>query len=396
MGRHSLAAAVSVVSILAAFSTIRHTSSGPDWQVENPFRFFKSTRSFALHEAAYNAARGNGDDAARRGLAHRAPAQRSRLPGFLVARPLRGDRGQALSAEPARLGGADAQRHLLRPQRAAAPLHPRCASAPIPGARRARTTSCPRRTPSRSGFAADKLEGVTGECTWTWRPRRDGGKAETKKQACNNKLTIARVPYSRDAAMSGVSVAVTLPDGRQFSERDVVVEDLFIVALGDSFASGESNPDRPVQFSAVARDGLRPDAAARRGRAGPQHRDPARCSGFGLASSDRQINPKVLPRRLMEDELAERFLRLISPEFQRRVRQGAGAVAQPRLPPLAIRLSGPRRPPARAGEPPPLGHARDLHLLRRRDRATACSWRWIRAKASASRTARRSARSSTS
>ena len=38
--------------------------------------------------------------------------------------------------------------------------------------------------------------------------------------------------------------------------------------------------------------------------------------GFGLASSDRQINPKVLPRRLMEDELAERFLRLSSPEFQ--------------------------------------------------------------------------------
>ena len=82
-----------------------------------------------------------------------------------------------------------------------------------------------------------------------WRPRRDGGKVETKKQACANKLTIARVPYSRDAATSGVSVAVTLPDGRQLSERDVVVEDIFIVALGDSFASGESNPDRPVQFS---------------------------------------------------------------------------------------------------------------------------------------------------
>src|SRR4051812_6277324 len=29
------------------------------WQVENPFRFFKSTRSFALHEAAYHSARGN-------------------------------------------------------------------------------------------------------------------------------------------------------------------------------------------------------------------------------------------------------------------------------------------------------------------------------------------------
>ena len=82
-----------------------------------------------------------------------------------------------------------------------------------------------------------------------WRPRRADGKVETRKQACKDRLTIARVPYSRDQATSGVSVAVTLPDGRQFSERDVVVEDIFIVALGDSFASGESNPDRPVQFS---------------------------------------------------------------------------------------------------------------------------------------------------
>ena len=69
-----------------------------------------------------NAARGNRRAAARRRLAHRAPAQRSRLPGFVVARPLRRDRGQALSAEPARLGQADADRHLLRPQFAAAPL----------------------------------------------------------------------------------------------------------------------------------------------------------------------------------------------------------------------------------------------------------------------------------
>ena len=29
------------------------------WEVESPFRFFKPTRSFALHEAAFNAARGD-------------------------------------------------------------------------------------------------------------------------------------------------------------------------------------------------------------------------------------------------------------------------------------------------------------------------------------------------
>jgi hypothetical protein len=58
------------------------------------------------------------------------------------------------------------------------------------------------------------------------------------------------VPYALDRAQSGVAVTVKLPDGRELAEPDVVVEDLFIAALGDSFASGESNPDRPVQFSA--------------------------------------------------------------------------------------------------------------------------------------------------
>ena len=37
---------------------------------------------------------------------------------------------------------------------------------------------------------------------------------------------------------------------------------------------------------------------------------------YGLASGDDQFNPKVLPRRLMEDEIAERFNRPSSAEFQ--------------------------------------------------------------------------------
>jgi hypothetical protein len=74
-----------------------------------------------------------------------------------------------------------------------------------------------------------------------------------------------------------------------------VVEDLLIVALGDSFASGESNPDRPVQFSAQREmvydpSLLREDVASR---------TPAKdaAPGYGRASGDDQYNPKVLPRR---------------------------------------------------------------------------------------------------
>jgi hypothetical protein len=72
---------------------------------------------------------------------------------------------------------------------------------------------------------------VSGDCIWAWQPRQAGGKTETRRTACSDKLTIARVPYALDRARSGVSVTVKLPDGRELSEQEVVVEDLLIVAL---------------------------------------------------------------------------------------------------------------------------------------------------------------------
>jgi hypothetical protein len=154
-------------------------------------------------------------------------------------------------------------------------------------------------------IAPGQLASVSGDCIWAWQSRRAGGKTETKRSPCTDKLTIARVPYALDRGKSGVSVTVKLPDGRELSELEVVVEDLFIVALGDSFASGESNPDRPVQFSAQ-REMVYDPALLREELAS---RAPAKdaAPGYGLASGDDQTNPKVLPRRLMDDELAGRF-----------------------------------------------------------------------------------------
>jgi hypothetical protein len=315
MGRQTLAATTMVVAILTAFGAISTQAQDLQWQVENPFRFFKSTRSFALHEAAYNAARGKGE-----------------IPRDVVWRTER------------RLNDPDC-RDSSSPDRCAATAGKRYQQSRLGWANQTLMDTCydrnarPRRYSAQCErtyswgkaredyvlpeahtvtvwIPAEKLEGVTGECSWTWRPRRDGGKVETRKQSCSNRLTIARVPYSRDGAVSGVSVAVTLPDGRQLAERDVVVEDLFIVALGDSFASGESNPDRPVQFSASREMVYDPTLLRDEVATGPQPEIP-QVRGFGLSSADPQVNPKVLPRRLMEDELAERFLRLASPEFQR-------------------------------------------------------------------------------
>ena len=58
MRRKALATAAGLIGLIG----VGATSAGAAeliWQVENPFRFFKSTRSFALHEAAYNSVRGN-------------------------------------------------------------------------------------------------------------------------------------------------------------------------------------------------------------------------------------------------------------------------------------------------------------------------------------------------
>ena len=160
-------------------------------------------------------------------------------------------------------------------------------------------------------LAPERLAEVPGgECAWSFAPRAGAAKAETKKQACKDTLTIRRVPYSPDAKVSGVSVKVVLPGGRELTET-VVVEDVLVVAMGNSFMSGESNPDRPVVFSATremtydpANLNTREDVATRKV---PQ-------PNFGLASID--IDPKTLPRRRLADEEQGLIFRPASREFQ--------------------------------------------------------------------------------
>ena len=118
--------------------------------------------------------------------------------------------------------------------------------------------------------------------------------------------------------------------------------------------------------------------------------------GFGLASSDDQINPKVLPRRLMEDEIAERFNKLGSAAFQAAFdKAGAQWLSRdchrsqygyPFRVGIELALENRHRSVT----------LRELHLLGRRRGRTACSWRWTRARAPPSRAAARCARNSTS
>ena len=282
------------------------------WEVENPFRFFKPTKSFALHEAAFNKVRGD--------LA-------GTLPADIIWRTERAlnDPDCKDASTPDRCAASAGKRYQQsRLGWAAQTLPETCYESH--GSPRRYSPRCDRKYSWGSAnedyvlpeahtvairISAEQLLGVNGDCAWTWQPRRAGGKAESRRIPCRDKLTIARVPFALDRAHSGVAVAVKLPDGRELAEQ-VVVEDLFIVALGDSFASGESNPDRPVQFSPAREMVYDPTVVTAQVAA---KTPPKTAPGFGLASNDDQTNPKVLPRRYMDDEAAERFHRLGSPEF---------------------------------------------------------------------------------
>lgn len=320
MCRKALATTAWLITVVAGFGADSSHAADLIWQVENPFRFFKPTRSFALHEAAFNAVRGN---------------PKGPLPADIVwrvERRLNDPDCKDASTPDTCAATAGARYEQSRLGWAAQTVDETCYESN--GHPRRYSAVCDRKYSWGTAkedyvlpeahtvaiqIAPEHLVGVTGNCLWTWQPRKPGGKAQTKKLACKDKLTIARVPNSLDRAYSGVSVTVKLPDGRELVDREVVVEDLFIVALGDSFASGESNPDRPVQFSpsremvydpALLREEVATNVDSKQPNLGGVK------PGFGLASQGDQYNPKVLPRRYMDDEAAERFNKLASPEFQ--------------------------------------------------------------------------------
>jgi hypothetical protein len=285
------------------------------WEVESPFRFFKPTRSFALHEAAFKAARGDPSGPLPQDVILRTERALNDPDCKDTSTPDRCAATAGKRYQQSRLGWAAQTLSETcydsngRPRR----YSPQCDRQYSWGAAK-EDYVLPEAHTVAIRIAAEQLAGVAGDCTWTWQPRKAGGKIESRRIACKDKITIARVPYAIDRAHSGVSVRVKLPDGRELAEQDVVVEDLFIVALGDSFASGESNPDRPVQFSPSREMVYDPIVLT----AQVQSKAPAKAAmpHYGLASNDNQVNPKVLPRRYMDDEAAERSYKFSSPDFE--------------------------------------------------------------------------------
>ena len=79
-------------------------------------------------------------------------------------------------------------------------------------------------------------------CEW----RFGGADAPPVVAPCDEPVS-ALVPYP-----TGATVSVNI-EGEAAISRDIAVKDLLVVGLGDSFASGEGNPDVPITLSAENR-----------------------------------------------------------------------------------------------------------------------------------------------
>ena len=306
----------SVSGLIAGFGSC--AAADLEWEVDSPFRFYKSASSFALHEKAFNEVRGD---------------SKNPLPADIVWRTER------------RLNDPDCK-DASSPITCAATARAHYDESRLGWAAKTYSTACydnigrPRHYPSQCvrkyGWGSAKedyilpdahtvnvrlaperrAEASSGQCVWSWQVHAANGKSGQRTQPCADKLVIDRGPYALDPAASGVTVKVQLPDGRELAEPNVTVEDLLVVGLGDSFSSGDSNPDRPVTFSATREMVYDPvntrEDVATRSMTVPEKK---RAETFDLASNDANFDPKALPKRLMADEQHGTILRPTSREF---------------------------------------------------------------------------------
>ena len=303
-------AAIVVVAFELSSGIAQGHAAGLVWQVENPYRFFRRSSSFEVQERAFDAAGS---------AVHGQKVAEDMLPKDIMWRlerhlndPDCRDRSTpAACLETAgkhyavsRLGWASQTLDFTCYDRNARPRHyfTTCERQYSWGTAKEDYILPDAHTVDVSIAPEQLAAGGDGECAWTWQARRPGAAVETRTQPCNARLVIKRVPYSLDRNLSGVAVKVRLPNGSEFADPDIVVEDLLVVALGDSFASGDSNPDRPVTFSGERQMLYDPVNAAAANRDSLASRDLTKKElSYGLASAD-DFNPKALPKRLMADE----------------------------------------------------------------------------------------------
>ncbi len=176
------------------------------WQVENPFRFFLDAADTEVHRATW---------------ASLSPEER-KSPVLAAERLLSARHPEGWSATMYDKTCWEANRNRYACRERADYLNP------------------------KSHTVLAGLKGLDDaqvvDCTWLTAPQGRGGRGKAVTLPCDTPVQL-EVPYP-----AGAWIKVEI-GGRQVAEVLARVNDLFIVGMGDSFASGEGNPDVPVRFS---------------------------------------------------------------------------------------------------------------------------------------------------
>ena len=311
MRRLATTTALALIS-LATLHISAASASDIVWEVQSPFRFFKKAAAFNMHEKAYDAVRGKADSPLPANMVWRTERRLNDPDCADKLTPARCLATARKGFERSRLGWAAQTLDMVCYERNSRPFrYPTVCERQYSWGTAKEDYVLPEAHTVEVKLSAERAtEAAAGECSWSFQPR--AGKGESAKQPCKNTFVIKRVPYSPDAKVSGGEVKVKLPDGREVAEP-IAVQDVLVVAMGDSFMSGESNPDRPVTFSAAREMVYDPSMANDRDQLAA--RKPANANTFGLASTDDQFDAKTLPRRRMEDEDKGLQFRASSQEF---------------------------------------------------------------------------------
>jgi hypothetical protein len=183
-------------------------AAGPqiEWRIENPFRFFEDPADTEVHRATFAAL---------------TPGER-RSPVLNAERALgsRDPEGWAQTMLGKSCWDARLNRHACAGTRDY--IHPRSHMV-VAG-------------------LSDLEDADALGCTWLTAPRGRGLRGIAKTQRCDESIRLD-IPYP-----GGAEVSVEI-GGLRVAAADVRPIDLLVVGMGDSFASGEGNPDVAVRFS---------------------------------------------------------------------------------------------------------------------------------------------------
>jgi len=194
------------------------------WKVENPFRLFTDSRDTALHREAYEALkleeRATPILSTERALAKRHPAGWA---ADLIKRVCWDEKSNRYRCRK--------QKNYINPTHHSTTAHVEW-----------------------DGFDVDP----EATCIWRLRPSSARGRSSRRRGRRRRKMTRAKNQTIKQRCSLPVTLRIPYPDGAnltvtsgnlELAKTSIAVNDLLIVGLGDSFGSGEGNPDSSVRFS---------------------------------------------------------------------------------------------------------------------------------------------------